>query len=68
MSGNFDHAALNYWNAISKHIFLSDSATSEDLARMGGNAIALRAAAVAIIMTMKAVDPMLMQRYLHHSG
>lgn len=68
MSGNFDHAALNYWNAISKHIFLGDSATSEDLARMGGNAIALRAAAVAIIMTMKAVDPMLMQRYLHQSG
>lgn len=37
---------------------------AEELARMGGNCIALRAAAVALIILLKAVDPVLLRRYL----
>ena len=37
---------------------------AEELARMGGNCIALRAAAVALIILLKAVDPVLLKRYL----
>ena len=37
---------------------------AEELARMGGNCIALRAAAVAFIILLKAVDPILLKRYL----
>ena len=44
--------------------FKSPFRTSKEMARLGGNAIALRSAAVAIIITMRAVDPALMQRYL----
>lgn len=37
---------------------------SKELSKMGGNCIHLRAAAVAIIMALKALDPALLQRYL----
>lgn len=49
---------------VPMHRMSSDCCSQHELCRSGGNAIALRAAAVATIMTMKAADPALMARYL----
>lgn len=46
------------------HRMCAQCNSESELARMGGNCIALRAAAVALIILLKAVDPVLLKRYL----
>jgi hypothetical protein len=60
------HKDRNTFPPNTKYILLCIEvlSASQELARLGGNAIALRAAAVAIITLMKSIDPALLQRYL----
>lgn len=41
-----------------------DFIKSQDLKQMAGNAMALRAVAVAITIGLRAIDPALLERYL----
>ena len=54
--------AIMFYNTSWLVVFIIT--TSKEMAKLGGNSIAVRAAAVVIIIIMRSVDPSLMSRYL----